>query len=99
MKVPLLDLKAQYGPLREEVRQAVDAVMDAQYFILGPEVAALEEEVAAFVGTSHAIGCASGTDALLLSLMALGVGPGDEVITSPFTFFATGGSISRCGAR
>ena len=98
MKVPLLDLKAQYGGIREDVRRAVDGVMDAQYFILGPEVAALEEEVAAYVGAKHAIGCASGTDALLLALMALGLGEGDEVITSPFTFFATAGSIWRTGA-
>ena len=99
MKVPLLDLKAQYATIRDAVRAAVDGVMDAQYFILGPEVQALEEEVAAYVGAKHAIGCASGTDALLLALMALGVGDGDEVITTPFTFFATGGSIWRTGAR
>ena len=98
MKVPLLDLKAQYATIRDQVRVAVDAVMDSQYFILGPEVAAFEDEVAAYVGSKHAVGCASGTDALLLALMALGVGDGDEVITSPFTFFATAGSIWRTGA-
>jgi len=99
MKVPLLDLKAQFATIREEVMRAVEAVFESQYFILGPEVAAFEEEIARYVGAHHAIGCASGTDALLLSLMALGVGPGDEVITTPFTFFATAGSIARLGAR
>jgi len=98
MKVPLLDLKAQYAQIRDQVRPAVDAVMESQYFILGPEVKAFEAELAAYVGARHAIGCASGTDAILLALMALGVGPGDEVITTPFTFFATGGCISRVGA-
>jgi len=99
MKVPLLDLKAQYATIRDEVKAAVDAVMESQYFILGPQVAAFEEEIAAYTGARFAIGCASGTDAILLSLMALGVGPGDEVITTPFTFFATGGCISRLGAK
>jgi len=99
MKVPLLDLKAQYATIRDKVRPAVDAVMESQYFILGPEVEAFERELAAYVGAKHAIGCASGTDAILLALMALGVGPGDEVVTTPFTFFATAGSIARAGAR
>ncbi|MFP4056415.1 MAG: DegT/DnrJ/EryC1/StrS family aminotransferase [Candidatus Brocadiia bacterium] len=99
MKVPLLDLKAQYQTIRDEVRSAMDAVLESQYFILGPEVAAFEDEVARYVGADHAVGCASGSDALLLALMALDVGPGDEVVTSPFTFFATGGSISRLGAK
>jgi len=99
MKVPLLDLKAQYATIREKVRPVVDAVMDSQYFILGPEVEAFEKEVAAYVGAKHAIACASGTDAILLALMALGVGPGDEVVTTPFTFFATGGCVSRVGAK
>ena len=98
MKVPLLDLKAQYATIRDKVRPVVDAVMDSQYFILGPEVAAFEKELAAYVGAKHAVGCASGTDAILLALMALGVGPGDEVVTTPFTFFATAGCISRVGA-
>ena len=99
MKVPLLDLKAQYATIRDQVRPVVDAVLESQYFILGPEVEAFEKEVAAYVGAKHAIACASGTDAILLALMALGVGPGDEVITTPFTFFATGGCISRVGAK
>jgi len=99
MKVPLLDLKAQYARIRDQARRVVDQVMDSQYFILGPEVEAFEDELAAYVGAKRAIGCASGTDAILLALMALGVGPGDEVITTPFTFFATGGCISRLGAR
>ncbi|NQT53231.1 DegT/DnrJ/EryC1/StrS family aminotransferase [bacterium] len=98
MKVPMLHLKAQYATLRDQVRPVIDEVCDSQYFILGPQVQAFEDEVAAYTGATHAIGCASGTDAILLALMALGVGQGDEVITTPFTFFATGGSISRLGA-
>ena len=98
MKVPLLDLKAQYAPIRDAVRAAIDEVCDSQYFILGPQVQAFEQEIAAYVGARHAVGCASGTDAILLSLMALGAGPGDEVVTTPFTFFATAGCISRAGA-
>jgi dTDP-4-amino-4,6-dideoxygalactose transaminase len=96
--VPLLDLKAQFGPMRDEIRAKVDEVMDNQAFILGPEVAAFEEETAAYCGAARAVGVSSGTDALIIALMALGVEPGDEVITSPFTFFATAGSITRVGA-
>lgn len=99
MKVPLLDLKAQYAGIRDKVRPAVDAVLESQYFILGPQVEAFEKELATYVGAKHAIGCASGTDAILLALMALGVGPGDEVVTTPFTFFATAGCIARLGAK
>ncbi len=97
--VPLLDLKAQYKTLRDQIRPQVDEVFETQYFIGGPQVDGLEKELAAYCGLKHAIGCSSGTDALLLSLWALGVGPGDEVITSPYTFFATVGSIARLGAH
>lgn len=98
MQVPLLDLKAQYINIKEEIREAIDRVLESQVFVLGPEVKALEEEVANYCGSRFAIGVASGSDAILLSLMALGVGPGDEVITTPYTFFSTAGSVSRLGA-
>jgi dTDP-4-amino-4,6-dideoxygalactose transaminase len=99
MKVPLLDLQAQYVSLQHNVRAAIARVFDSQQFVLGPEVAALEKELAAYCGTTEAVGCASGSDALLLALMALDIGPGDEVITTPFTFFATGSAITRLAAR
>ncbi|HKG81145.1 MAG TPA: DegT/DnrJ/EryC1/StrS family aminotransferase [Pyrinomonadaceae bacterium] len=99
MKVPLIDLQAQYVSIRDTVRQAVDRVFQSQHFVMGPEVAALEAEVAAYCQTTDAIGCASGSDALLLALMALNVGPADEVITTPFSFFATASAIARLGAR
>jgi dTDP-4-amino-4,6-dideoxygalactose transaminase len=97
--VPLCDLQAQYRELQPQVLEAVARVLASGQVILGPEVAALEEEIAHYCGVSHAVGCASGTDALLLALCALGVGPGDEVILPPFTFFATAGSVCRTGAR
>ena len=97
--VPLLDLKAQFAQIRAEVMPAIDQVCASQHFILGEHVRALEEEVARYCAVSAGIGVSSGTDALLLALMALGIGAGDEVITSPFTFFATAGTIARSGAR
>ena len=99
MNVPLLDLKAQYATIKDEIDATVLGVLETQYFILGPQVKQFEAEVAEYSNTSRAVGCASGTDALLLALMALDVGPGDEVITTPYTFFATAGSIARLGAR
>ncbi len=97
--VPLIDLVEQYEAIRGEVHGAMDRVLDSQRFILGDEVAEFESEVAAYCDARHAIGCASGTDALLLSLMVLDIGAGAEVITSPYTFFATASSIHRAGAK
>jgi len=99
MNVPLLDLQAQYVSLRDDLRQALDRVMSSQRFVLGDEVRGLENSIAAYCQTKHAVGCASGSDALLLALMALDVKAGDEVITTPFSFFATAASIARLGAR
>lgn len=98
MKVPLLDLRQQYAAIRNDVHAAIDRVCQSQQFILGPEVERFEQEVASAIGVAHAVGVSSGTDALLMSLMALGVGPGDEVITPTFSFFATAGSVVRLGA-
>ena len=98
MKVPLLDLKAQYATIKNEVLAAVSEVLDSQICILGPKVAELEQRVAELSDCQFGVGVSSGTDALLASLMALNIGPGDEVITTPFTFFATAGCISRTGA-
>ena len=99
IEVPLLDLPAQYAVLRREIREAIDRFCDSQHFILVPEVEALEKEIAEHCGTAFAIGVSSGTDALLAALMAAGVGPGDEVVTSTYSFFATAGVIARLQAR
>lgn len=98
MEVRLLDLRPQYAAIREEIREAIDRVCESQYFILGPEVSKFEEEVAEYCGTRCAVGMSSGTDALLAALMAIGVGPGDEVITTAYSFFASAAVIVRSGA-
>ncbi len=99
VNVPALNLKAQYQSIRDEIEPVVREVLESQMFVLGPEVTRLEAEVADYCGAASGIGCASGSDALLLPLLAIDVGPGDEVITTPYTFFATAGSIWRTGAK
>jgi dTDP-4-amino-4,6-dideoxygalactose transaminase len=99
VQVPLLDLQGQYAPLRDEILAAITRVCDSQRFIMGPEVTSLEAEISALLGVRHAVAVSSGTDALLLALMALGVTTGDEVVTTTYSFFATAGTIVRLGAR
>src|SRR3954467_5837362 len=99
MAVPLLDLKAQHATIRDSVVNAMTKVIDEQAFILGEPVERLEREVAQLSHTTHAVGCANGTDAILLALRALDIGSGDEVVTTPFTFFATAGAIHNVGAK
>ena len=99
VSVPALNLKAQYQSIRDEIEPVVRGILESQMFVLGPEVTRLEAEVANYCGAASGIGCASGSDALLLPLLAIDIGPGDEVITTPYTFFATAGSIWRTGAK
>ncbi|MFC1718660.1 DegT/DnrJ/EryC1/StrS family aminotransferase [Candidatus Poribacteria bacterium] len=99
MPVPLVDLKAQYEAIRNDINVAIEEVLESQWFILGPKVGELEEQIADYCNVKYSVGVASGSDALLLSLMAVNIGCGDEVITTPFTFFATAGSVSRLGAK
>ena len=97
--VPLLDLKAQFAPLREEISAAVNSVIESQQFVLGQRVETFEQALACYTGAAHAIGCASGTDALILALAASDVGEGDEVLTTPFSFFSTASCAYKVGAR
>jgi dTDP-4-amino-4,6-dideoxygalactose transaminase len=99
LRVPLIDLQAQYRPLRDDILSAVARVCDSQRFIMGPEITELEHELGRLLGVEHALAVSSGTDALLLALMAVGIGAGDDVVTSAYSFFATAGSIVRLGAR
>ncbi len=99
MKVPMLDLNAQYSPILDDIRAEIEKVFDTHAYKLGPQVKEFEEDMQEFCNVKHAIGCASGTDALLLALLALNISEGDEVITTPFTFFATAGTIHRVGAK
>ena len=98
LPIPLLDLQAQYDSIASELEAAALGLMLSGQFIVGEAVTQFESDIAVYLGVEHALGCASGSDALLLALMALDIGPGDAVITSPFTFFATGGAIARLGA-
>ena len=98
MRIPLLDLQAQYLTIKEDINQAIQNVLDSSVYILGPEMKTLEKEIAAFCGTKEAVAVANGTDALVLTLKAYGIGPGDEVITSPFTFFASAETVAQVGA-
>lgn len=99
INVPLLDLKAQYATIKNDIKAAIERVVESQHFIMGPDVAELEKAIADYVGAKFAIGCASGSDAIMIALAALGVGPGDEVVCPSFTFFATGGYITKVGAK